>query len=389
MPGLTRRRGISRISLPSHCTNLNGGTSRAISIAGLSASTSCRKRIQVLRMPVSPSGSRRRCGPVTSDKVRNTLSASGSGMLPTKCTTGCCAALAMISSPVSVQAIKAARRAREQCRLLVGRAARGDALEGIPEQLIAAAALIDREVAFEHCARGPERLDAGLDIRPPQCRELFRAWRQFAGMHIEAEKPHAEPAELYMHIRAARELCDAVLPLGEDLVALAGVRPDADRSADMVEDDRCLRKGARQIDKLAKLHEIHPGVEAEAERVELGKALAHFRVEQEPGGAVDRGAARRLVRVRRGDVADAAEAAAAGEDHRLQYLLDLIAEHQIGVSDDAGAHLGLAKDLAGGDRGNAIGELDLAHRLERRRAAGAIHRQPFEIDRRDDVMAAA
>src|SRR5947207_9007050 len=326
MPGLTRRRGISRISLPSHCTNLNGGTSRAISIAGLSASTSCRKRIQVLRMPVSPSGSRRRCGPATSDKVRNTLSASGSGMLPTKCTTGCLAVAPM--SPLSIQAIKAARRAREQRRLLVRRAARGDALEGIPEDVIAAAALIDREVAFEHCARGPERLDVGLDIRPPQGRELFRAWRQFAGMHIEAEKPHAEPAELHMHIRAARELRDAVLPLGDDLVALAGVRPDADRSADMVENDRRLREGARQIDKLAELREIHPGVEAETERVELGKALAHFRVEQEPGGAVDRGAARRLVRVRRGNVADAAEAAAAGEDHRLQYLLDLLTEHQ-------------------------------------------------------------
>src|SRR5947208_16363772 len=107
-------------------------------------------------------------------------------------------------------------------------------------------------------------------------------------MHIEAEQPHPEPAELHMHIGAARELCDAVLPLGEDFVALAGIRPDADRSADMVEDDRRLREGARQIDKLAKLREIHPGVEAETERVELGKALAHFRVEQEPGGAVER-----------------------------------------------------------------------------------------------------
>src|SRR6476646_3644662 len=43
-PGLTRRRGISRTTLPSHCTNLNGGTSEASSMAGLSASTSCRNR---------------------------------------------------------------------------------------------------------------------------------------------------------------------------------------------------------------------------------------------------------------------------------------------------------------------------------------------------------
>src|SRR5438105_6546374 len=135
-------------------------------------------------------------------------------------------------------------------------------------------------------------------------------------MHIEAEKPHAEPAELHMHIRAARELRDAVLPFGEDFVALPGIGADADRPADMVENDRRLREGARQIDKLAELREIHPGVEAETERVELREALAHLRVEQEPGGAVDRGAARRLVRARRGDVADAAEGAGAGQDLR-------------------------------------------------------------------------
>ena len=33
-PGLMRSRGISRTTLPSHCTNLNGGTSLATSIAG-------------------------------------------------------------------------------------------------------------------------------------------------------------------------------------------------------------------------------------------------------------------------------------------------------------------------------------------------------------------
>src|ERR1051326_3136587 len=187
---------------------------------------------------------------------------------------------------VSVQAVKAARRAGEQRRLLVGRAARGDALEGVPEHLIAAASFIDREVAFEHRACAPERLDAGLDIGPPQCRKLFRAGRKFTGMHIEAEHPHAEPAELHMHIRAAREFCDAVLPLGENVVALAGIGADADRPADMVEHDRRLRKGARLIDELAELREIHPRFEAEAERMELGEALAHLGVQQQTGGAV-------------------------------------------------------------------------------------------------------
>src|SRR3954462_4020077 len=88
-PGFTRNRGISRTTLPSHCTNLNGGTSVANSIAELPDSTSWRNLIQLLRIPVSPSGRRTRCGPTAFDSVRNTVWLSGSGMLPTKCTIGC------------------------------------------------------------------------------------------------------------------------------------------------------------------------------------------------------------------------------------------------------------------------------------------------------------
>ena len=47
------------------------------------ASTCCEKRIEVLRMPVSPSGRRFKCGPVAAARVRNTVSAAGNGMLPT------------------------------------------------------------------------------------------------------------------------------------------------------------------------------------------------------------------------------------------------------------------------------------------------------------------
>ena len=62
--------------------------SEASSIAGLAAITSWRKRIQSLRMPVSPSGMRARCCPVVAPSVRNTDSVSASGMLPTKWTSG-------------------------------------------------------------------------------------------------------------------------------------------------------------------------------------------------------------------------------------------------------------------------------------------------------------
>ena len=68
--------------LADHCVNLKGATFLASSIAGCSTRTSCKKRIQVLRMPVSPSGRRRRWGPATSARVRNTASASTNRMLP-------------------------------------------------------------------------------------------------------------------------------------------------------------------------------------------------------------------------------------------------------------------------------------------------------------------
>ena len=59
-------------------------------------------------MPVSPSGSRATCRPTAPDKVRNTVSASGSGMLPTKCTIGCRLRSAlMLSSPLDPSAFDA------------------------------------------------------------------------------------------------------------------------------------------------------------------------------------------------------------------------------------------------------------------------------------------
>ena len=56
-----------------------------------------------------------------------------------------------------------------------------------------------------------------------------------------------------MHIGAGRELADPRAPIGEDLVALARIAAEPDRAADMVEHDRRLGKGARQIDQVAEL----------------------------------------------------------------------------------------------------------------------------------------
>jgi hypothetical protein len=84
-----------------------------------------------------------------------------------------------------------------------------------------------------------------------------------------------------------------------------------------------------------------------------------------------------------------AKAAAAGRDHRLQHLFDRSAQRQIGVADNAGADPGLAIGSGRGHRRNTVGELDLADRAQLGGARGAVHRQPFEVDGRGDVVAAA
>src|ERR1700746_948269 len=97
----------------------------------------------------------------------------------------------------------------------------------------------------------------------------------------EPEHPHAEPAELDMDIGAARQFADLLAPRGKDLVALASVGAEADRTADMVEPDWCLGKGARQIDQLAELGVVHPGVKAETERGEAREPFAYSPVHQQ------------------------------------------------------------------------------------------------------------
>ena len=122
----------------------------------------------------------------------------------------------------------------------------------------------------------------------------------------------------------------------------------------------------------------------------LAKPSRTFGVHQEPGRAVDRGAARRLVGMRGGDVADAAEAAAAGQDHRLQHLLDLRRR----ASDRRRRRCRRRPWSCRKVPLAAIAATPLANSTSPTgrscdRAAGAVHRQPFEIDRRDDVVAAA
>ena len=74
-------------------------------------------------------------------------------------------------------------------------------------------------------------------------------------------------------------------------------------------------------------------------RCEDGKSLAEVRVAHEPGPGRVGGIANGGVVIVGGDVADAAEAVAAGADVGLEHGLDARTKGQVRMADDAGADL--------------------------------------------------
>ena len=90
---------------------------------------------------------------------------------------------------------------------------------------------------------------------------------------VEGGQAHHHAAELH----ASRSgTCAssriAGLPGGEDLVALARVRPVAERPADVAHDDVGVGDAARQLDRVGELRMKDPGVERQAERGEPRQA---------------------------------------------------------------------------------------------------------------------
>src|SRR3984893_12391628 len=219
------------------------------------------------------------------------------------------------SSPSSdAQTIGFGCGAAEQRGLLVGGAPGGDALEGVPHHRIAATTLVDREIALEYRTLRTERGDAGLDIWAPGLLEILRGGRHVVLEEGKAGELHAQPSDLDVDIRAGRNLSAGGAPLGECLLALAGVGSDRQRPAHMIEHDRRLRKSAGQIDNVAELGVEQPCVETQAERGEAGEPLAEIAVAVEALGgprAVDREAP---VVMAWGAGAEGFEGAAGGHD---------------------------------------------------------------------------
>src|SRR5262245_55582840 len=220
-----------------------------------------------------------------------------------------------------LQPIEILRRLVEQRGLLTLAVVRRKPLEGVEDDLVAALAFIRREIALEHAAVDAERLDAGLDIGLPGCSRLLGVRRLRPFMEAEARQHHGEPAELHHDVRAIGDLLDRGLPGLEDLLAAVGITADADDPAAMIEAYLRVRKGAGEIGELAELGEEQPAVVAEPQWREAGKALAEGRIEQKALRPLGVDAGDELVRIPGRGMPDAAEAAVAGGDLRLQHRL--------------------------------------------------------------------
>src|SRR6516165_3942550 len=88
-------------------------------------------------------------------------------------------------------------------------------------------------------------------------------------------------------------------------------------------------------------------------------------------------------------MADAAEAAVAGSDLRLQHARHAVAEAQVGVPDNARTQPALPELSASAHRRRAVDEFDFADRLHLRRPVGAVHRAAFDEDALRDVVTTA
>src|SRR5262249_57313992 len=99
-------------------------------------------------------------------------------------------------------------------------------------------------------------------------------------------------------------------------------------AADVIEDDLRFRKRAREIAHLVDLGMVEPGVEGEAEAAENGEPFAKAFVAQEPARRTVGRIADRCVGVPGTDVADAAEAVAAGANVGGEHPLHSAAQRQ-------------------------------------------------------------
>src|SRR5262249_39649634 len=166
--------------------------------------------------------------------------------------------------------------------------------------------------ALEHASRRPECIDAGLDVGTPRGCQRLRRWGLGPIVAAGSAHAHAEADGFDVDIRAGGERLYRCVLAATFLVVLGGIGVDSNRVAQVIEDDLGFRKSTRQMPIVMEVRMVEPGVEGEAEPAENGEPVAEVFVAQETARRAVSRIADRCVGVPGADVADGAEAGAAG-----------------------------------------------------------------------------
>src|SRR5437870_2221507 len=267
-------------------------------------------------------------------------------------------------------------------------------LELVPQHRVGTRESVDREVALEHAARWCEAVDH-VKVPIPVCRkQLVGRGRLLPLVPAVTVHHHLNAAHLGHDVRAPRQFRDGRLPSSEYLIAPPGVLSNPNRSAEMVEDDRRVRKRLRQISQLRDLRVVHPALERQPVGAQVRVTAPKDGVKEQVwhhgwsiGSARRHGSIRQHARLRpRSTVTDAAEALRACGDLGLEHGRDAVAQPQICRTDNACGGAQIAISPAGALCRDTLYELGLADNPEVFGAVGTIHRPALDEHRLTHVV---
>ncbi len=155
----------------------------------------------------------------------------------------------------------------------------------------------------------------------------------------------------------------------------------------MVQDDGRLGEPPRQVGQFGDLRVIDPGIERQTQRRQLREAFTEGRIGHHVGRRRRQRCAGGRIGVPHRRKADAAKAPATSAQMRLEHGLDLAAQQQVGVADDAGGHPARPVRAAGAEGCRAVDELGLAHRAQRGRGVLVVHGVGLDRDGGANVVA--
>ena len=276
----------------------------------------------------------------------------------------------------------------KQLGFFVGREVGGQALETVPQDIVAAGNHIHGKIGLEHATIRAKLLDGMVVVLSRRQHQLFRVRRPVLFVPGKAIQLHIDAAQLGHHVLATGQRRNILLPLGEIRIPPACVRADAKGAAKMIQNDAGVGKGLGQFRQFTDLRVVAPAFKAHVMARQMGEALAEIILLVQMLRRIAAGIGYVGGGIPGTGVANAAKAPAARNGMRGQHRRHVIAQAQIRMADDTGGDTGLAILSAGAHGRDAVDEFGLAKHPQGCRAIGLDHGAAFDEDGGNHVMAA-